>query len=151
MKYLRIYYRKGRSSMYTLERIIGIRELIDHVVYTTEGERYEVQGRKIIEFQINEEGTYFELDTYQSNDQWFPLNVYHSFDSKMPQPKKHHYTCPMCEKVVHIQAGFYRFSITPNECEGFLHNLDELFQELLSFKSNMRIRMLLEFPNSVRE
>jgi len=64
---------------------------------------------------------------------------------------KHHYTCPMCEKVVHIQAGFYRFSIMPNECEGFLHSLDKLFQELLLFKSSMRLRTMLEFPNSVRE
>jgi hypothetical protein len=134
-----------------LERILNIRTLVDHIIYTAEGERYEVEGRKIIEFQIHEEGTYYELDTYMSDGQWFPLNVYHSFDSNIQQPKKHHYTCPMCEKVVQIQAGFYRFSITPNECEGFLHNLDELFQELLSFRSSMRLRMLLEFPNSKRE
>ena len=137
--------------MYTLERIINIRKIDDLTIYTAEGERYEVEGRKIIEFQIHEEGAYFELDTYQSTDMWFPLNVYHSFESEIPQPKKHHYTCPMCEKVVHIQAGFYRFSITPNECEGFLHSLDELFQDLLSFKSSMRLRMMLEFPNSKRE
>jgi hypothetical protein len=137
--------------MYTLERIIAIRNIEDLTIYTAEGERYEVEGRKVIEFQIHEEGTYYELDAYESDNQWFPLNVYHSFEVNTPQVKKHHYTCPMCEKTVHIQAGFHRFSITPNECEGFLHILDELFQELLSFKSSMRLRMLLEFPNSVRE
>ena len=136
--------------MYTLEKITRIGKVNDLTVHTNENEYFEVTERKRIEFYLKESKRPFILDVYEKNFQWFPLHVYHGASMREIMYVSDSYVCPLCECFVKIETDFNQFFVTPKHCEPFNHRLDELFQELLIFKNNLRLRMQIEFPNSIR-
>jgi len=128
--------------MYTLGKIIAIKENEQLSFFTDKDEYINATKRRFITFQIHESNAIFDLDVYEKDDRWIPFHVYHVSDNLQ--------VCPMCKKLLEVSKFSSNFVvITPMFCKKIEEIKHELFQELLTFKNSQRLRMQLAFPMRV--